>query len=149
MSTTVLLYSPSSVTTPATGHSCATRHYVVLSLQARCFFPLHFCICVFASASLLLATLHPTAPSSLRCSRLLESIAADAETATGYPSSSPLPSSHQLDFRMNSFSSTPIENNNEIEPTQDDEGQAIEAHVQGTQEEGQKETQEGGQKAHV
>ncbi|RYR53359.1 hypothetical protein Ahy_A06g028427 [Arachis hypogaea] len=46
---------------------------------------------------------------------------------------------------MDSFSSTPIENNNEIEPTQDDEGQAIEAHIQGTQEEGQEETQEGGQ----
>ena len=46
---------------------------------------------------------------------------------------------------MDSFSSTPIENNNEIEPTQDDEGQVIEAHIQGTQEEGQEETQEGGQ----
>ncbi|RYR45974.1 hypothetical protein Ahy_A07g031743 [Arachis hypogaea] len=46
---------------------------------------------------------------------------------------------------MDSFSSTPIENNNEIEPTQDDEGQAIEAHIQGTQEEGHEETQEGGQ----
>ncbi|XP_020978311.1 uncharacterized protein LOC110271632 [Arachis ipaensis] len=76
--------------------------------------------------------------------RLLESIAADATTATGCPSSNPLPSSHQLDFRMDSFSLTPIENNNETEPTQDDEGQAIEAHVQGTQEEGQEETQEGG-----
>ncbi|RYR37766.1 hypothetical protein Ahy_A09g042654 [Arachis hypogaea] len=48
-------------------------------------------------------------------------------------------------YRMDSFSSTPVENNNEIEPTQDDEGQAIEAHVQGTQEVGQEETQEGGQ----
>ncbi|XP_052107451.1 zinc finger BED domain-containing protein RICESLEEPER 2-like [Arachis duranensis] len=46
---------------------------------------------------------------------------------------------------MDSLSSTPIENNNETEPSQDDEGQAIEAHVQGTQEEGQEETQEGGQ----
>ncbi|RYR27061.1 hypothetical protein Ahy_B02g061391 [Arachis hypogaea] len=46
---------------------------------------------------------------------------------------------------MDSLNSTPIKNNNETEPTQDDECQAIEAHVQGTQEEGQEETQEGGQ----
>ncbi|RYR26569.1 uncharacterized protein LOC107627550 [Arachis ipaensis] len=47
---------------------------------------------------------------------------------------------------MDSFISTPIKNNNETEPTQDDEGQVIiEAHVQETQEEGQEKTQEGGQ----
>ncbi|QHO27358.1 uncharacterized protein DS421_7g207380 [Arachis hypogaea] len=67
--------------------------------KALCLFSLHSCICVFASASSLLAALHPIAPPSLRYSRLLESIVADAETATGCPSSSPLPSSHQLDFR--------------------------------------------------